>query len=466
MRMLVTVLLCVIAVPSFAASAGDSLSFFGFVFPAPDPARWKQIRSDLYLARFAPDKQQLELDIATVVSDELGDDLEDVQRKVPSWGCRCNIGKNERARLLASTAEVDRSGRFPVLRYDVRYAVVDARDTTREFRRVVRGGGLIAHPEAPSLSFQYGFAWVVPPGAEPVVLTAADSSFVAGMRTTAAREPDRIVKIGGSPHMVAVGFGSLWVTTLDGNEVVRIDPASGNILARIPTGHWTVGVAVTSGAVWVANRDDGTVTRIDPATNGTSVIKVGGKPQMLAEAAGSLWVTLRDEPEVRRIDLATGERVPGGVKVPKGQHLSGIAGRNDAVFVTDFVGRAVHRIDPASGKPVWGIRIDGKPNSVAIVDERVWVTDLENRTVVALDAATGEVRETVAVGAGPNGLLWHEGELWVTNAFDGTLARLGGTPPVVISIATVALYPLGIADDETGLWIADGSGGTVRHVRW
>ena len=59
---------------------------------------------------------------------------------------------------------------------------------------------------------------------------------------------------------------ALWVST-EGNEVVRLDPATGAMLARIPVGTNPLASAWVAGELWVPNIDDGTISVIDPARN-------------------------------------------------------------------------------------------------------------------------------------------------------------------------------------------------------
>ena len=59
---------------------------------------------------------------------------------------------------------------------------------------------------------------------------------------------------------------ALWVST-EGNEVVRLDPATGAVLARIPVGTNPLASAWVGGELWVPNIDDGTISVIDPARN-------------------------------------------------------------------------------------------------------------------------------------------------------------------------------------------------------
>jgi DNA-binding beta-propeller fold protein YncE len=62
------------------------------------------------------------------------------------------------------------------------------------------------------------------------------------------------------------GAGAIWVTKFNGT-VMRVDPGSDDIVARIRTGPRPLGVHASAGAVWVVDDVAGTLTRIDPATN-------------------------------------------------------------------------------------------------------------------------------------------------------------------------------------------------------
>ena len=62
---------------------------------------------------------------------------------------------------------------------------------------------------------------------------------------------------------LAVGGGSVWATSPEGNAVYRIDPATRAITQAIAVGAGPGGIAYGDGDVWVANASDGTVSRID-----------------------------------------------------------------------------------------------------------------------------------------------------------------------------------------------------------
>jgi YVTN family beta-propeller protein len=67
------------------------------------------------------------------------------------------------------------------------------------------------------------------------------------------------------PHAVgaALAFGSLWVAVFESGDVDRIDPRTGQVVARVHVGGWPVRLGVGFGSIWV-NDDKGRVLRIQP----------------------------------------------------------------------------------------------------------------------------------------------------------------------------------------------------------
>jgi YVTN family beta-propeller protein len=112
-----------------------------------------------------------------------------------------------------------------------------------------------------------------------------------------------------SPTAVAVGAGSVWVTsrfvvtdTIAAHNstpkpkpgiLSRIDPATNSIVATIPVGLDPFGVAVGEGGVWVANRTGFTISKVDPATNGVvATIPIGNRPSGVAAAESGILISV------------------------------------------------------------------------------------------------------------------------------------------------------------------------------
>jgi YVTN family beta-propeller protein len=92
---------------------------------------------------------------------------------------------------------------------------------------------------------------------------------------------------------LAAADGAVWITDPAGDQLVRIDADTREVVTRIPVGHNPTAVTTGFASVWVTNWDDGTVSRIDPATNEViATIEVGHHPDHIAAGEGGVWVTV------------------------------------------------------------------------------------------------------------------------------------------------------------------------------
>ncbi|MGH2675771.1 MAG: hypothetical protein ACRDKA_02125 [Actinomycetota bacterium] len=124
-------------------------------------------------------------------------------------------------------------------------------------------------------------------------------------------------------NQVAVGDGAVWVTLgtnyPDSGEVVRVDPRSNEIAARIEVSGDPRDLVVEDGSVWVFGLGrGGALHRIDPQTNELAATLLQGRiystsgvdsPPILATGFGYVWIGVGDgDPmEVARIDPRTNE---------------------------------------------------------------------------------------------------------------------------------------------------------------
>jgi virginiamycin B lyase len=80
------------------------------------------------------------------------------------------------------------------------------------------------------------------------------------------------IKVKPYSYAAVFGFGRVWITntgskdTNTGGTVQCIDPRSDRVLATIKVGPLPRFLAAGEHAVWILNQGDGTVTRINPAT--------------------------------------------------------------------------------------------------------------------------------------------------------------------------------------------------------
>jgi YVTN family beta-propeller protein len=189
--------------------------------------------------------------------------------------------------------------------------------------------------------------------------------------------PQRVLRLGGQAEALAVGAGSLWVSSPatkrgeGGDHVVRYDPGTARIAERIPVGATPIFIAFGFGRLWVSNYDGDSVSVIMPGRHRARTIPLGDGPLGIASGEGAVWVVLYGE-------------------------------------------RELLRIDPLKGKVTARIPVGNGPLSVAAAEGSVWVTNREDGTVTQVDPQTNRVRRTIDVQMPPYGVAVSGGTAWVT----------------------------------------------------
>jgi YVTN family beta-propeller protein len=130
-------------------------------------------------------------------------------------------------------------------------------------------------------------------------------------------EPTGTIMLGtagsNGPHELAAGAGSIWVNEANENQVVRLTP-DGKVLAKIAVpGEFgdCGGILATTGAVWVTGcHETSDIVRIDPTSNAVvAKIQLAWYAQDAVDVGGFVWVPtsgLAGGPgELDRIDPAT-----------------------------------------------------------------------------------------------------------------------------------------------------------------
>jgi len=143
-----------------------------------------------------------------------------------------------------------------------------------------------------------------------VGFTPYDTTFAYGSAWTTAFTQGELERIDPAQNRVvnhwklekatgAVGaFGSVWATGIDG--VIRVDPATHTVLARIPIQGGAGWTAASGDAVWVTTATG--VARIDPQANAVvKAIPVAGAPALGDPDVvnGQVWV-----PQIRKNSIA------------------------------------------------------------------------------------------------------------------------------------------------------------------
>lgn len=242
-------------------------------------------------------------------------------------------------------------------------------------------------PHASHVVVLGGFAWVVDDLGGALISVDTRTNQLAKnipMRPTAELRP----------FGVATGEGSLWVVLAESTEyyanpknrpsqLVRVDPASGEVLATIPLPGNAAGVTVGGGAVWVASTlEPITIYRIDPATERVAAtISTGHTASgVLVYLEPYLWAANQDG-YLTRIDSRT---------------------NRSTLFEV--------------GSPEW-------PALVA-EGNAIWISAPLDNIVARFDIATGAISKTMRTGSRPQGFAFLGNDIWVANYGDGTVAKL------------------------------------------
>jgi hypothetical protein len=216
--------------------------------------------------------------------------------------------------------------------------------------------------------------------------------------------PGSPIRVGDAPNAVSAGGGGVWVSALpaEGGDLrlVRLDPVTGEVVARIPVPAlptWEVGgggLVALPGAVWVTGLVDhpegfgcchAIVYRVDPATNEVEGkdLGPGSGADVWVDQTG-LWVLIFTEEdrgpniEVVRLDpVSLGEvaRIPlptdwakqvfafrGSIWVHGNRVDSSDAVRSDMLF----------RIDPIANRYVESVPLPSEEFTLAVDGTSVW----------------------------------------------------------------------------------------------
>jgi outer membrane protein assembly factor BamB len=275
---------------------------------------------------------------------------------------------------------------------------------------------------------------------------------------------DQTIRVGKEPYNIAAGFGSVWVA-VEG-ELVRLDPATGKVVARIAVGGRPWGVAVGEGAVWVGNWSDGTVARIDPATNtvswrATLSNGLGVASPVGVAAGGSVWAADNSSDAVWRLDPATGA-VLSVAHVGDAHEFAGFG--EGGVWVSSENG-TVGRLDPATGVVAKLIPAGADADFLGFSPGAVWVTNYGSEFLWRIDPATGAVAAKVRIGAGAQGVGFDGSALWVAMYGAGRALRIDPVTGKVLRRVVVGGKPRGLAIAAGSVWVANATSGTVSRIR-
>ena len=280
------------------------------------------------------------------------------------------------------------------------------------------------------------------------------------------------VDVGDRASAVAVGDGYIWVTSIAGRSLWRVDPETGETRAT-PVQGTPLDVVVRDGLAVVANGPfEVSVDRIDAATGALiesiPMPSAEGSASAVAEGDEGIWVVAcgYGGGNVARVSEAntlggatTLDRVsilslnPNFVfgHTPDASHYTDVAVGEGAVWLTLETGPALRRVDPTG--PVEVIDLPFMPLSVAAGEGSVWITGLVADVVARLDPQTEEITMAVPVGRGSDGVAVGLGDVWVTSSIDGTVTRIDPKTGEILATIDVVGRPEDLAVGAGGVWV-------------
>jgi outer membrane protein assembly factor BamB len=218
---------------------------------------------------------------------------------------------------------------------------------------------------------------------------------------------------------VAAGAGAVWATAVapithsptgplhpSPVALVRIDPHTNRVTARIPlrasdgTTMRPVGMVIRPDAVWVWGR--GAALRVDPARDRVTAAITLGDETISGFVAADAWTAVfTDLGRLLTFDAGTGARVHATdvpVTVNAGQKLIATGGG----VVVYAQGGALQSVDPRTGRVRWTVDLHNRPTDLTVTAGRLWVllgTPGRDR-LIALDPSTGRALAHVTLPSG------------------------------------------------------------------
>src|ERR671931_589074 len=141
--------------------------------------------------------------------------------------------------------------------------------------------------------------------------------------------------------------------------------------------------------------------------------------------------------------IASGQATPPRIAaLHVGGGPTGLTTGAGSVWVADYSGHRVIRLDPRRNRVVARIRLDGSPYAAAFGAGAVWISSYDQRHVWRIDPRANRVVAAVDIGfAQQSGLTVANGVVWVAVFGSGKLARIDSARNAVTGTVSVGGEP-------------------------
>jgi virginiamycin B lyase len=230
------------------------------------------------------------------------------------------------------------------------------------------------------------------------------------------------IKVPVGPGWLEIGFGSVWITKSESKLLLRIDPATNAVVARIRVGpDPELGIGSGLGFIWIPDPKDRTIRQVDPATNTivrTIPVKLAADPEgSIAIGEGSIWAITNeggtDSGTLTRVNARTGI-VTANIPVKPKSHAAIAA--FGSVWVSSSGAGTVARVDPQTNAVIAEAPVRALPRFMVASQDAVWVLSQADGTLERIDPSNNRVVAMVEIGVPGDGgdLAVGDESLWVS----------------------------------------------------
>jgi YVTN family beta-propeller protein len=201
------------------------------------------------------------------------------------------------------------------------------------------------------------------------------------------------IALGGNTLHVAAGQGAVWVT--GGLGVRKIDLATGTRYGVVYGKCYDV--AIGENAIWVSDIQSNQLLEIDPETRRVvATVKLEGKPSEVTYGHGTIWVILSDKDEVVGVDPNTHQVV---TTLSSNAFIHGLAVDPDRVWYTHPY--ALNYYEPASSGS-GGFSVTNPPARIVFYAGSLWITSPNEGLVTRINPEDQSVISVIDLGTDPS----------------------------------------------------------------
>ena len=260
-----------------------------------------------------------------------------------------------------------------------------------------------------------------------VINSAGASISVIDMATQ--KEVRRIPTLREPHHLILSPDGrSLLVGDTTGNQMMFLDPNTGQVQQRVPvTDPYQLAFSPNGKFLTVNGLARNQVDVYDAAS--MKLVKrfpVVATPSHLAYSPDSstVFVSLQDSDKLAAFDLRT---MTPKWTVPVGKTPAGVLWLNGKVLVADMGTDYIAVVDPETGKVLEHVETGKGAHNLFLSPDRkiLWVNNRAGGTTVSMDAATLKPIRTYAIPGGPDDMDFApNGKIWITRRWAEKVAVL------------------------------------------